>query len=449
MKNIEMVNYVNYIFPSPSSYKAFRGRYEFNDPNKVRWNGIPLPFLDKILDCGADATFVTNKGIELDPDEFIHCDTSNLEDVFNAINSFKEAKQNNPDDLCFIKYASYTNHKPNNIRGGLYVYKNDTFINLISGLPFDDEKYFMIEAVKLDDDLATFIRLITKYFSAPTLYVPKEVKDDNECVDNISDQLKDVKDFNYTEKEDENAMVKEALKEYGLDKSSSHNKDSSNLRELLDSIENPFTISEKDKTEDFIDNIKNSITDINNYINKARQNIGGSKPIHVDDKISSILRALDYKNKAIISPIAPKDYMNMIIKKDLKNTFGEPTEEDKKSFESLFNNTQKFDQIMHGISYPIVPGGYIDLNGDSVEYETSCSDKNWKHMVGFCHELEIYVITATGGPETSVYAFVDKDYHILKKAKIGESYDKKAFIAPKYSQYLIVNSKNGPLQVIK
>ena len=462
MKNIEMVDYVNYIFPSPSSYKAFRGRYEFNDPNKVRWNGIPLPFLDNILDCGVDATFVTNKGIELDPDEFIHCDTSNLEDVFNAINSFKEAKQNNPDDLCFIKYASYTNHKPNNIRGGIYVYKNETYINLISDLPFDDDKYFITEAVKLDKHLSEFIRLIIKCFSTPIpypIYIPKE---------------------------DSSTMVKEALKEYGLDKSSSnsYDKDSNNLRELFSKIENPYLRvldSKKDNPFSMDDNIpiKNHMDYIDALIYgaKAKKNlesksisddatspitpeeikdIGNSYDIdQVTKHMNMIKKDLDYKNKAIVSPISPEEYLNML-KKDLKDNFGEPKKESKKRFEALFDPSdrnkylkKKFDRITDDIFFPVVPGGYIDLNGNDVEYEKSHSHKDWKYLVRFCRESETFIITASSGEETRTYAFLDENYHVLQKADINESYNKEEITAPKGSFYLVVNSKNTPLNVVK
>ena len=144
------------------------------------------------------------------------------------------------------------------------------------------------------------------------------------------------------------------------------------------------------------------------------------------------------------------------LEKDLRDTFGEPTEEAKKRFNALFDPSdrdkymkKKFDRITDDIFFPVVPGGYIDLNGNDVEYEKSTIDKNWKYLVRFCRESETFIITATGGEKTGTYAFVDANYHILQKADLNETYDKEEIIAPKNSMYLIVNSKNAPLNVVK
>lgn len=352
MKNIEMVNYVNHIFLNRSSYKTFRDNYEFNDPNKVRWNGIPIPFLDIILDCGVDIVdIIINKGIELDSGEFIDCDTSDLEDVYNAINKFKESKkENQQDDIYFVKYKSY-NDESNIVHGGiLRMSLNGTYMSLSADfdLTFDPDHDNIIEAIKLDETLSALIRFIIKYSSNDEpYYIPEEKRNNNEYND-ISDKLKNVKDFNCTfEKED------------------------------------------KDTFEWPTDGFRSFDDDTNKYM---------------------------------------------------------------KGYASSFD-PDKFGRKINGVSYipyfPTVYEHYIDLNNDDVEYGLLPNHKDWKFMIGFCSELKTYIITATGGEETRAYAFVDKNYHILQKAELNEVCDMKEVIAPKGSVYLIVNSKNGPLNIVK
>lgn len=118
-----------------------------------------------------------------------------------TINKFKENKENQQDDLYFIKYTSYSS---NIIHGGIYVYlNNEVYVNLISNLIFDYDEYHIIETIKFDDYLGTFIKFIIKYFSdnAPTLYrfrIPKEkeVKNNNGYDTNdISDQFPENNDI--------------------------------------------------------------------------------------------------------------------------------------------------------------------------------------------------------------------------------------------------------------
>lgn len=418
MKNIETTNYVNHIFLNRSSYKTFRDNYEFNDPNKVRWNGIPIPFLDIILDCGVDIVdIIINKGIELDSGEFIDCDTSDLEDVYNAINKFKESKKENQQDgVYFIKYTS-SNLKSNIVYGGIYVYRNGVYINIFSDLIFDHDEYKIIESIKLDDFIGTLIKYMVKYFSndvsIPTYqyYIPEEKR--NNEYDGISDKLKRVKDFNctYFEKEDKDPRVE---------------REENTQITGNDDITAPITPEEVKDIGD--------IYDINQVI-----------------KHMSMIKD-DYFRKQLYFRLA----------EDAKDTFEWPTD----GFRSFDDDTNKYmkgyassfdpnkfgrksNSIPYKLYFPIVDEHYIDLNNDDVEYGMSSNHKDWKYMIGVCRELKTYIITATGGEETRAYAFVDKKYHILQKAELNEICDMKEVIAPKGSAYLIVNSKNGPLNIVK
>ena len=279
----------------------------------------------------------------------------------NTINKFKESKENQQDNVYFVKYTS-PNHESNIVHGGILYMLNGTYMNLSTDfdLTFDPYHDNIIEAIKLDDTLSALIKFIIKYSSndAPMPNIPKEkeVKNNNEY-NNISDQLKNVKDFNCT-----------------------FNDNNKPAKDLRDTFEWPTK----------------------------------------NDGFGSLFD--DSNNK----------YM--------------------KGYESSFD-PDKFGRKINGVSYipyfPTVYEHYIDLNNDDVEYGLLPNHKDWKFMIGFCNELETYIISAVGGEETRAYAFVDKDYHILQKAELNEVCDGKEVTAPKGSVYLIVNSKNAPLNVIK
>ena len=426
MKNIETTNYVNHIFLNKSSYKTFRDNYEFDNPNKVRWNGIPIPFLDIILDCGVDIVdIIIDKGIELDSGEFIDCDTSDLEDTYNAINRFKESKkENQQDDIYFVKYVK-PNSESNIVHGGiLRMSLNGTYANLSADfdLTFDPDHDNIIEAIKLDDTLSALIRFIIKYSSndEPMPNIPKEVKNNNEYND-ISDQLKNVKDFNCTsfKKEDKDTITTVTFNEYS---------------DPYD--DNPFLLM-----------LSKSPKDIKAEL--AKRNI--SKQIPENDDITASITPEEVKdigdNYDITQVIK---HMSMIkdyyfrkqlyfrrLTEDLRDTFEEPTEKDE------FNPSLTVGYL------PIVPKHYIDLNNDDLEYGSVFYNKDWKYIIRYCHESDTFIINATGGEETRAYAFVDKDCHILQKAELNEVCDMKEVTAPKGSICIIVNSKNAPLNVIK